>query len=202
MRTLPRELTVPTGIRLLVANLDHTDYQLPQQLDRNGYAVAGRVTDQDALLAKAMTANFDVVVIFALATSDRLLEIIAKLARAVDKPIALFSEDGERATIRRAVTAGVNAYVVTGVNANRIRSAIDLAAANFESTVGLREELDEARQALQERRVVERAKGIVMKQRGLSEADAYKLMRTRAMQKGMRLIDIALTITEAEDLMG
>ena len=190
------------GPRLLVAGLDQTDYRLPQQLERNGYEVAARVGEIDELLERARAQDFDVIAIFALATSERLLDGITRLRRGVGKPMALFSEDGDRDTIQKAVSAGVNAYVVTGVNANRMRSAIDLAVANFRSTVGLREELDEAKQALQERRIVERAKGIVMQQRGLGEAEAYKLLRTRAMQKGMRLAEVALTITEAEDLIG
>jgi len=202
MQTLPRELAVPAGPRLLVVSLDQTDFRLPQQLERNGYEVTHRVCELDDLSLHARSMNFDVIAIFALTTSDMLLKEIAQLSGAVERPIVLFSEDGDRETIQRAVSAGVNAYAVMGVNANRMRSAIDLAVANFQSNIGLREELDEMKQALQERRIVERAKGIVMKQRGLGEAEAYKLLRTRAMQKGMRLADIALTIAEAEDLIG
>ena len=114
----------------------------------------------------------------------------------------MFCEASSREAIQRAVDAGVNAYAVIGVTASRVRSAIDVAIANFRTNVGLREELDEMKQALRERRIVERAKGIVMSQRGLDEAAAYKLLRTRAMKRGMRLIEVARALTEADDLLG
>ena len=82
-----------------------------------------------------------------------------------------------------------------------IRSAIDLAKANFSNTRGLREELDEARTALRERKIIERAKGIIMRERGLNEDDAYALLRNRAMQRGVRLIAIAEMVNEAAEVM-
>lgn len=84
---------------------------------------------------------------------------------------------------------------------NRVRSAIDLAKANFSNTLGLREELDEARTALRERKIIERAKGIIMRERGLSEDEAYASLRNRAMQRGVRLIVVAEMINEAAEVM-
>jgi response regulator NasT len=103
--------------------------------------------------------------------------------------------------MQRAVAAGVNAYIVLGLSSNRVRTAVDLAFINFRQTETLRTRADEAEAALRDRKQIERAKGIIMRQRGLDEAAAYDLMRNRAMHEAVRIADIARVINDATDLL-
>jgi response regulator NasT len=95
----------------------------------------------------------------------------------------------------------VNAYIVLGLSSNRVRTAVDLAFINFTQTETLRGKVAEAENALRERKLIERAKGIVMKQRQIDEDAAYALMRDRAMQQEMRIADVARTIVDATELL-
>lgn len=142
----------------------------------------------------------DVVILHA----DRLDDDALARIRAVgqQRAIVLLTEDSESESVHRAVAAGVNAYVVIGVNGNRLRAAIDLAKANFAAQRGLREELDEARAALRDRKIIEKAKGLIMKSRGLDEEAAYELLRNQAMRKAVRMVDIARTVTDAAEVLG
>jgi response regulator NasT len=107
------------------------------------------------------------------------------------RPIVMFTQDREGAMIREALKAGVSAYVVDGLSAERIRPIMDVAVARFEQSQALRKELEEARASLAERKVIERAKGIVMKQRACSEEEAYRLLRRAAMDGNKRLAEVA-----------
>jgi response regulator NasT len=124
--------------------------------------------------------------------------VVEQLVSEPGKPVAVFCEDASREAIQSAVSAGVSAYAVS---ASRVHTAINLALANHSCTSELKKELDEDKQALRERRIVERAKLIVMARRDLDEADAHALLRTRAMQRGMRLVDLARAFADADDLV-
>jgi response regulator NasT len=107
------------------------------------------------------------------------------------RPIVMFTQDREGAMIREALKAGVSAYVVDGLSVERIRPIMDVAVARFEQSQALRQELEEARASLTERKVIERAKGILMKQRACSEEEAYRLLRKAAMDGNKRLAEVA-----------
>jgi response regulator NasT len=114
----------------------------------------------------------------------------------------MFSSDGAPETIREAVRAGVSAYVVDGMEPDRIRAIIDVAVAQFEDFQRLREELAEANLRLAERKLVERAKGLLMKSRSLDEEAAYALLRKFAMDRKLRLGEVAQQLIDAADLLG
>lgn len=195
-------LMTPVGLSVLVLDEDGERGQDTRRLlVEQGYAVGGVVTAQaDLEPALAQTAA-DVVMIYAATADAAMLATLKALPERLRRPTVLITEDGSSERIYAAVEAGVNACVVVGVNGNRVRSAIDLAKANFTNNRGLREELDEARNALRERKLIERAKGIIMKERGLSEEEAYVLLRKRAMQRGLRLVAIAEMVNEAAEVM-
>ncbi|MCB2099421.1 MAG: ANTAR domain-containing protein [Rhodobacterales bacterium] len=195
-------LMTPVGLRVLVLDGDRERARSTQRLlVEQGYAVADAVAPDEDLAEALSRAPADILMIYAPTADAALLAALKGLPQTLRVPTVLITEDGSSEEIYAAVEAGVNACVVVGVNGNRVRSAIDLAKANFSSHRGLREELDEARNALRERKLIERAKGIIMKERGLGEDEAYAFLRRRAMQRGQRLVTIAEMVNEAAELM-
>lgn len=130
------------------------------------------------------------------------LEHFFSLSRAVRRPIAMFVDRSDSSTIEKAVEAGVSAYVVDGLKKERVKPILDMAISRFNAFSRLTRELEEARSALEERRIVDAAKAILMKTRGLSEPDAYALLRSTAMNKNRRLVEIAQSLITAADLLG
>lgn len=195
-------LMTPVGLNVLVLDDDvERAGDARRLLVEQGYGVCDVVTRRSELAPALARSAADILMIHASTSDAELLETLKALPDGLRCPSVLITEDGSSEAIYAAVEAGINACVVVGVNGNRVRSAIDLAKANFSNNRGLREELDEARNALRERKQIERAKGIIMKERGLSEDEAYALLRKRAMQRGMRLVAIAEMVNEAAEVM-
>ena len=130
------------------------------------------------------------------------LEHFFSLSRAVQRPIAMFVDRSDPGMIEKAVEAGVSAYVVDGLKKERVKSILDMAISRFAAFSRLTRELEEARSALEERKLIDQAKGILMKTRGMSEPDAYALLRTTAMNQNRRIIDIAQSLITAASLLG
>ncbi|UTW52073.1 ANTAR domain-containing protein [bacterium SCSIO 12827] len=195
-------LMTPVGTSVLVVERDRPRAEATKRLlVEQGYSVTGVLTDISRFAETVAQTTADAVMIYATEPDKGLLDALRALPTEQRRPTILITEDGSTDAIHQAVAAGVNACVVVGVNGNRIRSAIDLAKANFSNTLGLREELDEARNALRDRKVIERAKGIIMRERSLDEDAAYTLLRTRAMQRGVRLVAVAEMVVEAAEVM-
>mgnify|MGYP001766315616 CR=1 FL=1 len=114
----------------------------------------------------------------------------------------MFVDQSDTAMIEAAVDAGVSAYVVDGLKKERVKPILDMAISRFNAFSRLRDELDQARQALDERKVIDRAKGILMKSRGIDEEEAYTLMRKAAMSESRRLAEVAQSIVTAAKLIG
>ncbi len=144
----------------------------------------------------------DVVVIDLENPKRDTLEHFFSLSRAIQRPIAMFVDRSDTGMIEKAVEAGVSAYVVDGLKKERVKPILDMAISRFNAFSRLTRELDEARSALEERKTVDQAKGILMKTRGLSEADAYALLRSTAMNQNRRIIDIAQSLVTAASLLG
>ena len=195
-------LMTPVGTNVLVVERDRPRAETTKRLlVEQGYSVTGVLTDMSRFAEAAAQTTADAIMIYTTEPDGELLDALRALPTEQRRPTVLITEDGSTDAIHQAVAAGVNACVVVGVNGNRIRSAIDLAKANFSNTRGLREELDEARNALRDRKVIERAKGIIMRERSLDEDAAYTLLRTRAMQRGVRLVAVAEMVVEAAEVM-
>ncbi len=195
-------LMTPVGTSVLVYDQDAERRASTRRLlIEQGYAVTAEVGDLAAIPEALVRSQSDTIMIYATTPDEALLETLRALPDDVRRPTILITEDGTSDAMYAAVAAGINACVVVGVNGNRMRSAIDLAKANFSNTRGLREELDEARNALRERKLIERAKGIIMRERQIDEDEAYALLRKRAMQRGVRLIEVAEMVNEAAEVM-
>ena len=142
------------------------------------------------------------VVVIDLENPDRdRLEHFFTLSKALQKPVAMFVDKSDAAAIGAAVEAGVSAYVVDGLRKDRVKSILDMAVLRFNAYSRLRQELAEAKTALEDRKVIDRAKTILMKQRNLSEADAYALLRKAAMNQNRRLADLAQSLITAASLL-
>jgi response regulator NasT len=143
----------------------------------------------------------DVIVIDIENPNRDMMEHLFQLTRTVGRPIAMFVDRSDTAQIEAAMDAGVSAYVVDGLKKERVKSILDMAVSRFNAFSRLQRELAEAKSALEERKVVERAKGILMKMRGLSEEEAFALLRQTAMNEKKKLSEIAQSVVTAAGLL-
>ena len=168
----------------------------------SGYQVLA-VLATGADLPRRMEALGADVVIVDIDSPDRdILEDMRRVTFEFGRPVVMFAQDGNVETIRAAVEAGVSAYVVDGLQPDRVKNVIDVAIAQFRQFQELRSELDKTKASLAERKLVEKAKGILMKRRGCDEDEAYRLMRRMAMDQKIRLADVANRIIDAAQLLG
>ncbi|KKC33306.1 ANTAR domain-containing response regulator [Devosia psychrophila] len=130
------------------------------------------------------------------------LEHFFSLSKVVQRPIAMFVDRSDGAMIEKSVEAGVSAYVVDGLRKERVKPILDMAISRFNAFAKLRQELADVRSELEDRKLVDRAKGILMKTRGVGEADAYALLRSAAMNQNRKLVEIAQSLITAADLLG
>lgn len=143
----------------------------------------------------------DVIVIDLENPNRDVLESMFQLSRAVKRPIAMFVDRSDQEAIEAAVNAGVSAYVVDGLKRERVKPILDMAISRFNAFARMARELDEARSQLEGRKLVDRAKGILMATRGLSEADAYALLRKTAMNQNRKISEIAESLITAAGLL-
>ena len=160
------------------------------------------IPDSADLPAQVAALRPDVVVIHLESPSRDILEQMSGLSRHVERPVAMFVDRSDVPMMQAAVDAGISAYVVDGLQVQRIRSILDIAILRFNAFARLERELSEAREELADRKVIERAKGILMSARALSEEEAYRMMRRKAMNEKRRIADIARAVVTAADMLG
>ncbi len=158
--------------------------------------------DVNGLMRRIAEIDPDVVVIDLESPNRDTLEHMFQLSRAVKRPVAMFVDSTDQRSIEAAIDAGVAAYVVDGLKKERIRPVLDTAITRFKAFERLRRELEVAKGELTERKCIERAKGILMRTRGLSEEQAYALLRKTAMNQSRRIAEIAESLVTAAGLLG
>lgn len=144
----------------------------------------------------------DMIIVDAESDARDSLEHVVMATRDERRPIVLFTNDDDTRHVKDAVAAGVSAYIVAGLEPARIRPILDVAMARFEHEQGLRRELADARSELSDRKIIDRAKGMLMQRQGLSEQAAYEKLRKAAMDKGLRLSEVAQRMLDLADLLG
>lgn len=174
---------------------------LEEGLREAGFTAVERVGEMNNLLARIYQIDPDVILIDLENPSRDVLEQMFQVSRAVRRPIAMFVDQSDTASIQASVDAGVSAYIVDGFRKDRIKSIIDLCISRFNAFAKLQDELERTRNQLEERKVIDRAKGILMKLKGLSEDDAYVLMRSTAMREKKKIVEIAQSIITASELL-
>jgi len=176
------------------------------QIIEDGLREAGHtlvtVLDTNHEAARRITEIAPDVVVIDLENPNRdRLEHYFSLSRALKKPIAMFVDRSDSAEIEAAVEAGVSAYVVDGLKKERVKPILDMAISRFNAFARLTRELEEARSALEDRKLIDQAKGILIKSRGISEAEAYALLRKTAMNQNRKIVEIAQSLITAAGLL-
>jgi two-component system, response regulator / RNA-binding antiterminator len=174
---------------------------LEEGLRDAGFTAVQRIGEMDNLLQRIYALDPDVILIDLENPSRDILEQMFQVSRAVRRPIAMFVDQSDSASIQASVDAGVSAYIVDGLKRERIKSIIDLCISRFNAFAKLQDELDRTKSALEDRKLIDRAKGILMKRKGLTEEEAYILLRSTAMREKKKMSDIAQSIITASDLL-
>jgi response regulator NasT len=174
---------------------------LEEGLREAGYRDLIVVRDMQNLLRRILDEEPDVILIDLENPNRDVLEQMFQVSRVVRKPVAMFVDQSDRSMIEAAIDAGVGAYVVDGLRKERVQSIVDMTISRFRAFEKLRNELDDTRQQLADRKLIDRAKGILMKQRGIGEERAYELMRKAAMDANLRLAQVAQSVITAAELL-
>src|SRR3982751_4986780 len=174
---------------------------LEDGLREAGHVNVSRIENRTGLLARIYAINPGVILIDLENPSRDELEQMFQMSRAVKRPIAMFVDQSDTASIQASVDAGVSAYIVGNLQKERIKTILDLCISRFNAFARLQEELDRAKSALEDRKVIDRAKGILMKLKGLTEDEAYVLLRSTAMREKKKIGDIAQSIITAAELL-
>ncbi|MDV3243407.1 MULTISPECIES: ANTAR domain-containing response regulator [Methylocaldum] len=173
---------------------------LEQALHDAGHQVVARIKHGHNLLRELKECQPDMVIMDLEAPGRDTLEQMREISRDQPRPIILFSNKRDGDYIRQAVQAGVSAYVVDGLSQERIMPIVEVAMARFREFEALKRELHETKTQLADRKVVDKAKGILMQRKGMSEDEAYQLLRKTAMSRNMRIADVARTLLTLEGL--
>ena len=153
------------------------------------------------MLRRLSTMDPDVIIIGIENPSRDVLEQMFQVSKLVSRPVAMFVDRSDEGMIQAAVEAGVSAYVVDGLRKERVKAIVEMAVSRFNAFGRLQRELVEARNELASRKIIERAKGILMKSRQLPEPEAYALLRQTAMNEKRKLVDIAQSVVTAASLL-
>jgi response regulator NasT len=174
---------------------------LEEGLREAGFTSVVHISEMQSLLSRIYAHDPDIIVIDLENPSRDVLEQMFQVSRAVRRPIAMFVDQSDAASIQASVEAGVSAYIVDGLKKERIKPILDLCVSRFNAFAKLQDELDRAKHALEERKVIDRAKGILMKLKGLTEDEAYVLLRSTAMREKKKIGEIAQSILTASELL-
>src|ERR1700749_2836097 len=172
---------------------------LEEGLREAGFTSVAHISEMQSLLARIYALDPDVILIDLENPSRDVLEQMFQVSRAVRRPIAMFVDQSDAASIQASVDAGVSAYIVDGLKKERVKNILDLCISRFNAFSRLQDELDRTRSALEDRKVIDRAKAILMNAKKLSEEAAYALLRKTAMNENKKIAEVAQSvITGAE----
>lgn len=190
------------GQRVLLVDCEHgCSTVLEPALCDAGYAVVVRMPAGEDLLQRVQELHPDMIVIHMRSLDAQILEQVHRISRTAPRPVVMFAQEGSADAIDRAIKAGVSAYVVDGLSRHRIKPILDVAAARFREVQALRQELERARTTLADRKLIDRAKGIIMTQRACDEDTAFQVLRKLAMDRNQRLADIARDVISISQLL-
>lgn len=196
-----KDRLMPASVKALVVDEDSNRSALVQELLNNiGYKSTQYVGDISSL-PKEIKEKVDLLVVCTAKLTAVYLENLKKIISVSTVPVLMMSEDASSDSMKKAMAIGVHAYMVLGVQGNRMKYFIDFAFANYGVVQKLQQEIIELRTSLSNRIAIEKAKGLVMKNKQLDEEDAYTYLRSYAMNRGLKMVDVATMINEAEEIM-
>ncbi|HZO46062.1 MAG TPA: ANTAR domain-containing protein [Xanthobacteraceae bacterium] len=196
-------MSSPTTSPLQIVIVDDSPIRaaiLQEGLREAGYTNVTRIEGTANLLAHISALDPDVILIDLENPSRDVLEQMFQVSRVVKRPIAMFVDQSDSASIQASVDAGVSAYIVDGLKKERIKSILDLCISRFNAFSRLQTELEQTKNALEDRKVIDRAKGILMKRKNMSEAEAYDLLRRTAMNENKKIAEIAQSVITASEM--
>lgn len=173
---------------------------IEQALTDAGHTQIERVPAGRGLAEAVRRFGPDIIIVDMESPGRDTLEQMREIGRDRPKPIIMFSNNRDRDYIRQAVRAGVSAYVVDGLDKERVMPIVEVALARFREFEALRQELSDTKSQLADRKIIEKAKGILMRQHGISEDKAYAALRKAAMDRNQRMGDIARTLVSIHEL--
>lgn len=197
-----RPASAPVLHILLVDDDDTRARDLTATLRAAGYAVVARLRTAEPLAERVLTLKPDVVIVDVNSPDRDVLENLNRVTREQPRPIVVFTDDDRSDVMAAALRAGVSAYVMHGLEARRVKPVVELAMARFREHEALRRELADTRAQLAERKLVDRAKAVLMDKRGVTEAQAYAHLRKLAMDRGVRVGQVARSVLDVADLLG
>ncbi len=175
----------------------------------NGFNLVAVLPADTFLHERLAQLQADMIILDAESDARDALEHVVVATRDARRPIVMFTNDNDSSNARAAVAAGVSAYIVAGLSTERIRPILDVAMARFEQDQALRAELADAKTEVQDlstelknRRIIDRAKGLLMQRQGLSEQAAYEKLRKTAMDKSLKVVEVSQRMLDAVDLLG
>ena len=175
----------------------------------NGFNLVAVLPADTFLHERLAQLQADMIILDAESDARDALEHVFVATRDARRPIVMFTNDNDSSNARAAVAAGVSAYIVAGLSAERIRPILDVAMARFEQDQALRAELADAKTEVQDlntelknRRIIDRAKGLLMERQGLSEQAAYEKLRKTAMDKSLKVVEVSQRMLDVVDLLG
>lgn len=171
-------------------------------LAQEGFPRPILLADTEDLPARVAEIGPDVIIIDVDSPSRDVLESMREITRERPRPVVMFVDKSDEAATKEAIESGVSAYIIAGLDPQRVKPILDVAIARFRTYMGLREELERTRASLKERKLIEKAKGILMRERGLDEDAAFKALRKLAMDKGKRLGEIAEQVIAVSEILG
>ena len=196
--------SAPADVALKILVIDKDPIRraiLDAGLREAGFANVILLGETSGLLNHIYRIDPDVILIDLENPSRDVLEQMFQVSRVVRRPIAMFVDQSDRETTRAAVEAGVSAYIVDGLKQGRVKDILELCISRFNAVARLQDELDRAKSALEERKTIDRAKGILMQAKGLSEEQAYALLRRTAMNEKRKIAEVAQAVITASELL-
>jgi len=174
---------------------------IEEGLREAGHEKVTIIAEMRQLLRQIVEADPDVIFIGLENPNRDVLEQMFQVSRSVHRPVVMFVDQSDKASTEAAIDAGVSAYVVNGLRKERVKPILDMAISRFNALHRLRDELDRTKQALEDRKVIDKAKGILMKNRTITEEQAYALLRKTAMNESRRVADVARSLVTAAKLL-
>jgi len=175
---------------------------LERALNDAGYSVIAKINTGEDIVAQVRKHQPDVIIVDLESPDRDTLEHMHTINRDQPRPIVMFAEDEDSSAIHKAIKAGVSAYIVDGLNSKRVKPVMEVAITRFREYQALRDELTQARVSLEERKLIDRAKALLIKRQAMSEKEAYQALRKLAMDRGIRLVEAARNLISVMELLG
>lgn len=190
------------GVKALIFDNDINRCVLIQELLVNiGYSTVGCIGHISQLSEQLNKRHFDILIVCQVRVSSDFLEQLKQTLAGCSLPVMMMSEDNSIEALSQVIGAGIHAYMVLGVQGNRIKFSVDTAFANFRVMQSMQQQIAELQNTLQNRIIIEKAKGVIMKNKQLSEGEAYVYLRNYSMGRGLKVVDVANMINATEELM-